>query len=471
MKKLSKVLLLVGLIAGFAQPAIADSPSKPTVVSFTLTPDTVDIATANTLVTFTLVVTHPIGIASTVSQVTLSDGGPSNLKTSLVRTDSPVKNSLTTVTFQGSLTIPSNIPSGAYFAAAKPISALNADGSVGFSTDELYATSTSKVVGAKDGLLVRKGGDLNYNYATFKGPAYDKTLGLNFTDPKFNTVAAPIWKVGESFNPKDYYELTIPTLLLKVKANTPAFCSSDGASVKFIAVGACSFTVYTDKTLDYQYQKSDQVVSVTAARSKPIYTVGSIGVQSSSSLPLSIQGPFVYGPLGLVIPVSATPTVCYPVGTYITVISGGTCTLNYSSPATDTYAASDIYPLTFEITRTAQSVSFTPPPKVTLATKSVSLSATATSGGVVTFKSDSPTICSVTGSSLNLLASGTCQVEALQGGSATLSPASATQLITVTGLLAATVKGSAVKKILCVKNGKSKTLTGSKCPVGYRPKK
>jgi hypothetical protein len=471
MKELSKVLLLVGLIAGFAQPALADSPSKPTVISFRMTPDTVDISTANTLVSFTLVVSNPTGIATTSTKVTLTDGGNNNLITSLVRADSPVKSALTMVTFQGSLTIPSNISSGAYFATADPITALDADGRAGLSTEELYATSTSKVVGAEDGLLVRKGGDLNYNYSTFRGPAYDKTLGLTFTDPKFNTASTPIWKVGESFNPKDYYELTVPTLSLKVKANTPAFCSSDGATVKFVAVGSCSFTVFTDKTLDYQYQKSDQVVNVTAARPKPTYVVGSIGAQSSAVLPLSIQGPFIYGPVGLVMPTSATPTVCYPVGTYITLISGGTCTLNYFSAATDTYAASDVYPLTFEITRTAQAVSFSPPAKISLASKSVSLSATATSGGVVTFKSDSPTICSVTGSSLNLLASGTCQVEALQGGSATLSPASVTQSITVTGPIGATVKGSGAKKIVCVKNGTSKTFAGAKCPVGYRPKK
>jgi hypothetical protein len=62
-------------------------------------------------------------------------------------------------------------------------------------------------------------------------------------------------------------------------------------------------------------------------------------------------------------------------------------------------------------------------------------------------------------------------VEALQAGSATLSPALVTQSITVTGPIGATVKGSAAKKIVCVKNGKSKTFAGAKCPVGYRPKK
>lgn len=471
MKKIIKIILSIGLLLGLAQPVYADAPTKPTVVSFTMTPDTVDISTPNTVVTFNLVVTNPMGISTTQTQVTLSDGGNNSLVTSLVRTDSPVKNSLTTVTFQGSVVIPSNIPNGAYFATAKPISALNLDGSLGFSTDALYATSTSKVVGAEDALLVRKSGDLNYNYSTFRGPAYDKTLGLSFINPKYNVVSSPVWRVGESFNPNDYYELKIPTLTLKVKANTATFCTSDGPTLKFIAIGACSFTVYTDKTLDYQSQKSDQIASITAARSKPTYVVGSIGTQSSTTLPLSIQGPFIYGPLGLVTPVTATPTVCYASGTYITVISGGTCTVNYSSSATADFQASDVYPLTFQITRTAQSVSFVPPATAALASKTLTLSATATSGGLVVFQSNSPTICSVTGSSLNLLNAGSCQVEALQAGSATISPASVIQSIVVTGSVAPVVKKPAMKKIVCVKSGKSKTFSGTKCPAGYKVKK
>jgi len=471
MQKIIKIMLSVGLLVGLAQPVYADAASKPTVVSFTMTPDTVDISTPNTFVTFHLVVTNSTGISTTQTQVTLSDGGNYSLATSLVRTDSPVKQSSTTVTFQGTLTIPSSFPNGAYFATAKPISALNSDGSVGFSTDLLYATSTSKVLGGEDALLVRKSGDLNYNYPTFKGPAYEKNLGLNFINPKYNLAAPPVWKVGESFNPNDYYELTIPTLSLKVKANTSSFCTSDGTTLKFIATGACSFTVYTDKTLDYQYQKNDQVVSVTAARTKPTYAVGSIATQGSTTLPLTIQGPFIYGPLGLVTPVTATPTVCYSSGTYITVISGGTCTVNYSSPSTSDYTASDVYPLTFQITRAPQSLSFTAPASVPLMTKLLTLAATATSGLSVTFQSISPAICSVTGNSLNLLTAGTCGVEADQSGSATIAPASSIQSITITGSLAPLAKKLALKKIICIKNGKRKIFTGGKCPVGYKTKK
>ena len=471
MKKSIKVILVAGLLAGAIQPAYAEAPSKPVVASFTMTPDTIDLATADTLVSFALVVSNPTGISSSITRVTLSDGGSNTLTTTLTRTDSPQINSLATVTFRGKIILPSNIGSGTYFATANPITGMNADGSNGYATEVVNATTTSKVVGAEDALLVRKNGDLNYAYETFHGPSYNNTSGTSFIDPKFNSVAPPIWKVGESFNPSDYFELNVSSLRLKITANTPTICSTNGSVLLLIAAGACSFTVYTDKTLDYQKYTSEQVVSVTSARTKPIYTVDSIASQSSAKLPLSIAGPFVYGPFGLLTPVTATPTVCYPVGTFITVISGGTCTLNYSSPASATYLASDVFPLTFEISRTSQRVSFTTPSTSKLASRALTLSATASGGGAVTFQSDSPTICSVTGNSLNLLKAGNCQVEALQAGSATISPASAIQSIVVTGSVAPVVKKPAMKKIVCVKSGKSKTFFGTKCPAGYKVKK
>jgi hypothetical protein len=470
MKTALKIIVTTGLILGFIEPAFATASDKPTIVSFTMTPDTVDVATTNTVVTLTLVASNPTGIASTQTQATLSDGGNNTLVTRLVRTDSPVKSSLSTVTFLGTITIPSNLPAGAYFATANPIASLNADGTSGYTSPSLSATTTSKVVGAEEALLVRKSGDLNYDYSTFNGPAYDKTTGSIFINSKYNFVPAPIWKVGESVNVSDYFELTVPTLTLKIKANTPTICTSDNSTLKFIAVGGCSFTVYTDKTLDYRYEKLDQIVAISAARTKPMYTVGTIATQSSAALPLSIAGPFIYGPTGLVVPVSVTPSVCSTAGTYINVISGGTCTVNYSTPASSNYFASDVSSLSFEITRSAQTISFVAPSSVALSSKTLSLAATATSGLAVSFVSTTPSVCSVSGNSLNLLTSGTCGVQAVQLGSTTISPAVVTQSIAVTGILPSSKAGKA-KSIICVKNGKSKTFTGSKCPAGFKAKK
>jgi len=469
-KKLIALCAGATAIIGVAQPAFADAPTVPTLVSFTMSPNSVDIATVNTTIKFDLIVNNPTGIASNQVLVTLTDGANNTIFVPIVRTDSPVNSALQNVEFKGTYNVPSNLSTGVYKATAAPITGLTSTGGQGYSTQTVIATTTSTVVGATNALLVRNGGYLNFAYSTFTGPAYNLNLGNRFLNPKYNSVAAPIWKVGEIFNPSDYYELTVPALSLKAKTNTPATCTSNGTTISFIAIGNCEFVVYTEKTLDYQFKQDSQVVSITSARIKPTFSLGAIATQSSAVLPLSIQGPFVYGPTGVVFPVSATPTVCSAVGNYITIISGGTCTLNYSTPASANYLASDVTPLTFQITRSAQTVSFSPPASAMLASKTLVLNATASSGAPVTFQSDSPTICSVTGNSLNLLKAGSCQIEAIQAGSATLSPASATQSIALTGTRPASKIGKA-KTIACVKSGKSKTFTGSKCPAGFKAKK
>ena len=476
MKRAIKVIISVAMLVGFMQPTFAAPSDKPILVSFTMTPDTVDTSSSNSVVTLTLTVSNPTGIADGQTQATLTDGGNSTLVTSLIRTDSPVKTSLATVVYKGTITIPANFPAGAYWATANPVSSLNSNGSIGYPSSQFSAVTTSKVVGAEDALLVRSAGNLNYNYATFKGPAYDKTLGITFLNPKFSIASSPIWKVGESFNINDYFELTVSSLPLRVKANTPTVCTSSNSILQLIAVGSCSYTVYTDRTSDYQYQGIDQVVTITGARTKPTYAVGTIATQSSELLPLSIPGPVIYSPLGLILPVSTTPSVCSGSGTYVNVISGGTCTLNYSSPASSDYLASDVYPLTFEISRTSQTISFSAPSVAKLTTKSLTLSATASSGQPVIYISSSPATCSVTGNSLNLLAAGICQIRASQLGSTKIAPASVDQTIVITGApttlkTVSKVNSKVIKKLVCVKNGKKKTVTSKKCPSGYSPKK
>ena len=470
LKRLSLATLTAFLVAGVIQPTHADTSAKPIVVSFTVSPEVVDLASGNTKVTIDLVVSNPTGILSPQTIATLSDGGANNAVVPLVRTDSPINNALQTVKFEGTVSV-ATLPAGAYLVTATPITGLNANGTAGLQTDLLTATTSSNFVGAKNALLVRSNGDLNFAYSTFIGPAFNKSLANVFVNPKYNTVASPIWKVGETFNPSDYYELAVASLALKVKTTTPGVCSTDGVKLTLIATGACSFTVYTDKTSEYRYFKDDQTVSVTAARVKPTYFISTIPTQSSTTLPLSIQGPYLMSPSGLVTPTSATPSVCYGAGFYITIISGGTCTLNYASPGDANYLPSDVYTLTFQITRTAQTVTFAAPVTAALSTKSLALNATASSSQLVTFLSSTPTVCSVTGSSLNLLSTGTCHITASQIGTATISPASAEQNIVITGAQAAAkASPKVVAKVACIKNRKIKTFIGKKCPLGYKLK-
>ena len=164
--------------SGFTFSASAAAPTVPSVIAFTMTPDSIDTTSTNPVVSFDLTVSNPTGIQSTQTSITLTDGGNNTLSTFAQRTDVPTTKSLQIVKFHGALKIPSNFTSGVYSASAKPIMGQNADG-----------------------------------------------------------------KIGEALNIADYYELNVPSLNLRLKANTPSVCSANALLLNFISGGACSFTV------------------------------------------------------------------------------------------------------------------------------------------------------------------------------------------------------------------------------------
>ena len=70
-----------------------------------------------------------------------------------------------------------------------------------------------------------------------------------------------------------------------------------------------------------------------------------------------------------------------------------------------------------------QTIIFSDLANQTYSTTPVSVSATASSGLSVTFASDSPSVCAVSGTSVTLLGEGTCEVRASQGGNGAFFPA------------------------------------------------
>jgi len=462
LRMICSTLAIASLSLLGTQAAHSEVPVQPTVISFAMSPNSVDIATVNNIVSFDLVVTSPNGIASTQTVATLTNGNNSSVAVPLIRTDSPVNAILTTVEFKGSIALPSNLLTGVYSATASPVFSLTSTGSTGYPTPTLTASNSSTLIGAPNLLQVRSGGNLNFNYATFSGPTFNPLSGSSVTDPKFNNIATPIWKVGEKFNPADYYQLNVPSLSLKVKSSTPGTCASDGVGLTFIALGSCNFTVYTDQSADYSYRHDDENVLITSARVKPSFVVGSIPTQSSSNLPLVIAGPLINGPFGMVFPVSTTPLVCFGSGTYVTVISGGTCTLKYSTPASTNFLASDILPLTFEISRNPQSLSFQPPATADLSSRAINLNGTASGGGAIEFRSETPNNCSVTGNSLSLLRVGQCQIKASQAGGTKISPVEVLREVTITDSKKST------GKLRCTKGKVLKLVNASICPKGFK---
>ena len=441
----------------------------PVVESFTFSPNEIDLLGADTTLKFELIVSHPFGIENPSSFITIKDSFGNTWGTPIFRTDSLENSTQKKVTYKGVLTLPRTISPGVYTVSASEIRN-NRTAGYSYSTGEIFAKKIRDLLEAENSLLIRSAGDLNYVYKTFQGPSYDSSLSINFKNTnKYNSSSKPIWKVGETFSPLDYYELKVSSLELQVKSNTPLTCSSDGKILKLNSVGNCDFTVFTFKTKDFAIFEDKQTVLITNPRIKSTLFIPKIENQTAKNLPKIVNLPQVYSAAeGYVLAKTITPIVCVPSGFTVRLISGGTCVLTYQTSATSTYLASDLYEQSFEIVRDPQTVSFTLPNNVDISSKSLALNSTASSGGVITYATSSTGVCSITGSTLNLLKAGNCTVTATQAGAATLAPASATANITLTGTVVATKN-----TITCIKGKTTKKVIGTipKCPTGYKIKK
>jgi hypothetical protein len=462
------VIAAVVVISTFNAP-IAQAAEKPVIESFTFTPNEVDLFSANTKVDIELVVSHPNGVENTSTLATLTSSRNNTLSTYLTRVDSPINLSLAKVTYRGSLSVPRDIATGVYNFTVATLRN-NSNAGYQYETDIVDTKKIRNLVGGEYGLLVKSGGNLDLSYDTFVGPTYDNTLEVTYKDPiTYTSSNLPIWKVGETFAPNKYYELRVPSLTLGVTSATPLICSSDGKQLKFLKEGLCNFVVSTPKTNDYLAKVSNQTVTINAARIKPELVMDKIANQTAKELPKLVEIFRVYsGSEGYVMPQSATPTVCSGSGFYVRIVGGGTCTLTYQTKENATYLASDLYKVSFEVTRDPQTITFALPATVNTSLKTLPLAATATSGGTVTYSTSTSGNCSITGSTLTLLKSGNCSVTATQAGTSTVAPATVTATTTIVG-----VAQSTKKTITCSKGKSTKKVTGTnpKCPTGYKLKK
>jgi hypothetical protein len=232
----------------------------------------------------------------------------------------------------------------------------NSSAGYSYSTGTISAGTVRTLVGATSGLIIRSAGQLNFNYPTIVGPSYESTPSKTFLDPvKYNSAKAPIWKVGETFDPASSFEIQVPSLSMILTSSTPTVCPVVGKSLNLIKEGTCSFIVSTAKTNDYLSTSISQSVTITAARIKPTLIVDKIANQTSKDLPKTISIPAVFSATGEYIqPTTVTPSVCFASVMFVRILSEGTCTLTYRTAETTTFLASDLYTVSFDISKDGQ---------------------------------------------------------------------------------------------------------------------
>ena len=472
--KLKRIWVIFLLCSAFLLPTesgLANSNTiwaKPEVKTFEFSPKEIELVSENTSIKITVVVTHPIGIASEKISVRLKKGSSFDYGVDLYRTDKPTNFSLNEVKFEGNVKV-ANFSNGVWDLSTEPIEAFPPTGSSLRPVSGGYSPKDFReLVDAENSLLIKLNGFLDFDFTTFVGPSFNADSIITDNKPRNFTSKNPIWRVGEVFDPKDYFELRTQSVQLMVESKTPAVCRLENNVLKLIAQGDCYYKVFTNKTNNFLAKEINLGATVLSARTKPELALPQIQPQNVLGLPKVIKGTDVYYQGYPLLPENKTPTICIANRENITLYSGGICKIEYFVEQSSTNLASDIYLQTFEIARDLQTISFTLPNNANVSSKSLALTSTASSGAAVTYSTTSTGICSITGSTLNLLTSGNCAVTATQVGSSTLMPVSSTATVMLTSAVVANKKS-----ITCVMGKKSKKVSGAnpKCPKGYKLKK
>ena len=110
----------------------------------------------------------------------------------------------------------------------------------------------------------------------------------------------------------------------------------------------------------------------------------------------------------------------------MTLVSVGTCSITANQAGNGTFPAATPVTQTFNVLQGTQTISnFTQPPDTPLTAGTVALTTTATSGLAVSFTSNSPLVCTVSGSTVTLVSIGVCSITANQLGNANFAAAPA----------------------------------------------
>jgi hypothetical protein len=144
----------------------------------------------------------------------------------------------------------------------------------------------------------------------------------------------------------------------------------------------------------------------TVAKDNQSISFGALGNKTFNNAPFTVSASA--SPSGLAVVFSSLTTgVCTVSGTTVTLVAAGACQIAAEQPGDGDYNPAVQVIRGFNVAKDNQTISFTAPAGQPYTPTPIPLSATATSGLTVAFSSLTPLVCSVSGASLTLLATGT----------------------------------------------------------------
>ena len=243
---------------------------------------------------------------------------------------------------------------------------------------------------------------------------------------------------------------------LTTYSSTPStICTVDSAtgSVTPVAAGACTITADNPGNGDYSVatanlsftiaQATQAITGFTATPETPVFAAGGTFTVAAAG-----------GASGRVVTFdSISAGVCTVSGSTVRMVSAGVCELRANQLGNSNYDAASQATLNVTITKASQILTFgaaspssyTLEPGTSFAINPLATSSHANANRPITYRSTTPTVCSVSRTQVTMLAGGTCTVQAGQTGDSNYLPAVQSQSVTLaaqTSFTGTTVPGA-----------------------------
>jgi hypothetical protein len=213
------------------------------------------------------------------------------------------------------------------------------------------------------------------------------------------------------------------SLGVALTSTTTTVCTVSGSTVTIAALGTC--TIAANQAGNTNYNAAAQVTqSFTVAKGAQTITFAALTGKTLGAAPFTISAT---ASSGLAVAFTSTTTaVCTVAGTTVTLVSAGTCTLAANQAGNTNFNVAAQVTQSFAVSaaaKTNQTITFAAIANTTLGTPLTLTGITATSGLAVAMTSATTTICTVSGFTVTLVATGTCTLRANQAGNASFNAA------------------------------------------------
>jgi sugar lactone lactonase YvrE len=220
-------------------------------------------------------------------------------------------------------------------------------------------------------------------------------------------------------------------LPVSFSSQTGTICTATGSTVTLLMGGGiCTIQASQLGNADYS---AATPVSQSFTVTFPVQTItfGALSNQVYGTSPFTVSATASSG-----LPVSfssQTGTICTVSGSTVTLIMGGTCTIQATQGGNAIYPPATPVSQSFTVTPEGQTIAFGSLSNEAFGTAPFAVGAIASSGLAVSFSSITPQVCTVAGATVTLVAVGTCTIQATQPGNADYSAATpASRSFTVT---------------------------------------